>query len=354
MSYHYRRPPEGRRPASRPVRQTRPTGSSQGNRPRRRRRRRYRLRLRAKIILGLLLVLIIFGLVRCGSGGQQAPVQDKALPVTDTSDQISAKDISSHAAIAIKAKNGDVLFAKAAEDQKYPASLTKLMTLYVALLDQKDLSQEVELTSDAFAGLAEKDLATAGFQVGDKVTLEDLMYATILPSGADAARALAIATSGSEDAFVDRMNEEAASLGMRGSYFVNVTGAHDPKHVSTAADMAKLMRAGLKNDTFAQIIQTMHYTTENPSPSAKGLRLDHSLARYLDNFDRVKADPSFEILGGKTGYTSEAGLCLASLGRDRASNERAIVITMDGKGTAGNYYPALKDAAVLYDAIFKK
>lgn len=352
MSYQSRRPPERRRPVDQPVRWREGAGSSR-NRPPRRKRRRYRLRLRAKILLGLLLVLILFALARCGASGQQEPVQDKALMATDTSGHIQAKDISSHAAIAINAKNGEVLFAKAAEDQKYPASLTKLMTLYVALLDQKDLSQEVELTSDVFTGLAEKDLATAGFQVGDKVTVEDLMYATILPSGADAARALAIVTSGSEEAFVERMNEEAAALGMRGTYFVNVTGAHDPKHVSTVADMAKLMRTGLKNDTFAQVIQSMHYTTEAPRPSAKGLRLDHSLARYLDNFDRVMADPSFEILGGKTGYTGEAGLCLATLGRDRESNERAIVVTMDGKGTAGNYYPALRDAAVLYEGIFK-
>lgn len=355
MPYDNRRPsghrPEDhrRRPASSERRRA-PAGS------RKRRKRRYRLRLRAKVLLVLFLAFILFGMGRCAASAirDKGPVEDTSLAVADTDQAIQPKDIAGHSAIAIDAKSGKVLFAKAADEQKYPASLTKLMTVYVALQEEKDLDREVEFTADMFEGLAEKDLATAGYQVGDKATIEDLLYATILPSGADAARALAIATAGSESAFVDLMNTEAQSLGMRGTYFKNVTGAHNPKHISTAADMAKLLRAGLKNDTFAQVVQTMHYTTGATSTAPDGLTLNHSLARYLDHFDRVMTDPPFEILGGKTGYTHEAGLCLATVARDRDNNDHAIVVVLDGKGNAGNYYPVLKDSAVLYDAIFTK
>lgn len=355
MPYDNRRPS----PYSPENNRRQPTSSARRRAPvrtRKRRKRRYRLRLRAKILLVLLLAFILFGMGRCAASAirDKGPVEDTSLAVADTDQAIQTKDIAGHSAIAIDAKNGKVLFAKAADEQKYPASLTKLMTVYVALQEEKDLDREVEFTTDMFTGLAEKDLATADYQVGDKATVEDLLYATILPSGADAARALAIATAGSESAFVDLMNVEAQALGMQGTYFQNVTGVHNPKHVSTAADMAKLLRAGLKNDTFAQVIQTMHYTSSATSASPDGLTLDHSLARYLDHFDRVMTDPPFEILGGKTGYTHEAGLCLATVARDRDNNDHAIVVVLDGKGNAGNYYPVLKDTAVLYDAIFTK
>ena len=166
--------------------------------------------------------------------------------------------------------------------------------------------------------LAEEGAAIAGFVNGESVSYDDLLYGTMLPSGADAALMMAKVVAGSEEGFVALMNEKAQELGMEDTHFTNVVGLHDDNHYSTPLDLAILEKVALKNDEFREIFSAKSYTTTSSSRLTFTSRM----------FDRM-GDPVFdggEVLGGKTGYTEEAGLCLASYATD-GKNEYALVTT---------------------------
>lgn len=121
-----------------------------------------------------------------------------------------------------------------------------MMTAIVAIEELKDLSQEITLTQEMFAGLYEQDATQAGFQPGETVRAIDLLYGVMLPSGAECCIALSYAIAGSEQGFVDLMNKKAEKLGMDGTHFCDSTGLHNPDHYSTAKDMAVLLQYALK------------------------------------------------------------------------------------------------------------
>ena len=100
----------------------------------------------------------------------------------------------------------------------------------------------------------------AGFRPGETATVRDLLYGALLPSGAECCETLAREVSGSEEAFVELMNQKAAALGMASTHFCNPTGLHDPEHVSTVRDMARLLRTAMQNEMFRTIFATARYT----------------------------------------------------------------------------------------------
>lgn len=211
---------------------------------------------------------------------------------------------------------GQVMIDKGSEDQIYPASMTKMMTLLVAIENAPALDSTMTLGPEVFAGLAEAHASVAGFKPGEIVSVKDLLYGLFLPSGADAAQALALEEAGSEAAFVDLMNEKAAELGMSGTHFVNTSGLHDPDHFTTLRDLEKLMRYALENPTFNEIFQTRRYTA-TPSLHPGGLVWESTLFAKISSTDPAKI-ANDSILGGKTGYTNPAGLCLASIAEKTA------------------------------------
>ena len=117
--------------------------------------------------------------------------------------------INSDSAIIINVGNGDVLYEKAADTQRAPASLIKLMTVYVAIKNCDDIDRELQMPKEAYKGLEEGSASQSGLKAGETVTVRDLLYAALLSSGGDAANALALVTSGNTKSFVDLMNDEA-------------------------------------------------------------------------------------------------------------------------------------------------
>lgn len=213
-------------------------------------------------------------------------------------------EISSEAAILYQLNEDQVIYEKNSEEILAPASLTKVMTTYVALEKITDLDQTVTLTSEMFQGLVESNASVAGFYVGETVTYRDLLYGSLFPSGGDATQALAILLYGNQENFVARMNEKAEEIGMKQTHFENSTGLPDENHYSTASDMALLLKEALKNKTFYELFTTDEYTTSNGKHTW--------IPSYLKtaNTYGITVDP---ILGGKTGFTNEAGYCLASI-----------------------------------------
>ena len=144
---------------------------------------------------------------------------------------------------------------------------------------------------------------------GEEATVRDLLYGALLPSGAECCMELSLQAAGSEEGMAELMNREAQKLGLNHSHFTNSTGLHDENLYSTPEDIAKLLRAALKNDTFYQIFTTHYYTVAPTSVHPEGFTFWSTMFKSMAE-ETVNGG---EILGGKTGYTQEAGHCLASM-----------------------------------------
>lgn len=224
-----------------------------------------------------------------------------------------------------------ILHEKKSEEIASIASLTKIMTTITAIEKNSDLSKSMEITSDVFTGIP-WDASVAGLKVGDKLTIEDLLYASILPSGADATQALAISSSGSVASFVKDMNELAKSIGVKNTKFKNVTGLEEEEHKSTASDVLRILKYALKNPTFKTIYCTKEYTLTN------GLTVKATISGY----SRSLGLDTSRILGSKTGFTSIAGLCISAL--TNINGHEVIIITLGAP-------PVIKEAYNVKDAL---
>ncbi|MGE7997580.1 D-alanyl-D-alanine carboxypeptidase family protein [Lysinibacillus sp. NPDC093190] len=235
-------------------------------------------------------------------------------------------------------EKGDVLFEKNADDIIYPASLTKIMTAIVAIEMTTNLQKQTIVTPQTISKFTAQNASMAGFKAGDFVTIEDLLYGTLLASGADATGTLADTIEGSEEAFVTLMNNKAHELGLNDTHFVNASGLHDPAHVSSVRDISKLFRYAIKNPTFYQILTSKSYMTHVPNE----LTITSSLLAKIPGEEGA-------ILGGKTGYTPEAGLCLASI--IEKDGKQYIFVTTNANGQAWTPPFHIDDALTAYDAL---
>ncbi len=269
------------------------------------------------------------------------------MPVFQTGDSILSLDsgIYSSYAFLVSLEDESVLFEKNAEERMYPASLTKMMTVLVALDSLKEMEETVKLIDSDFNGLIASHASVAGFSPGEEVTVEELLYGVMLPSGADACNAVARRVAGGEENFVKLMNEKAVSLGMNHTHFTNCTGLYDDNHYSTAEDMAKLLYFALQKDTFRGIFISGQFNTAPLDSHADGLHWKSTMVETADTL-------SFHggrILGGKTGFTDEAGLCLASLAEVRG--KEYILVTAKANGSHSTQPFHIMDALKIYEAL---
>ena len=250
---------------------------------------------------------------------------------------------SSHA-VLIPAKGGKVIGEIGSDDLIYPASLTKVMTALVAVEELDDLEQKITLREGIFPELYAGDATQAGFQPGESVRAIDLMYGVILPSGAECCIGLAEAISGSEDKFVELMNEKARKIGMEHTHFCDSTGLHNPEHYSTVKDLAVMMKYAIRNDTVREILETSRHSTGVTNVHPDGITYYSTMIKNLE-------DPAItggKILGGKTGFTNEAGLCLASFAE--IEGREYILVTAGAPGTTGEPLHVL-DAVTVYNRV---
>ena len=264
--------------------------------------------------------------------------------VTEPPAPVQDIPVHSKSALLLERKSGEEKYRKNAGERLAPASLTKIMTAVVVLDNSPGLEEKVTLSEELFEPLYKQNAALAGFEPGERVRVIDLLYGAMLPSGAEAAEALAAYISGSDRAFVEAMNQKAAELGMENTHFSNVTGLPDDNHYSTAEDLAKLLRHALENQTFRKIFTSERYSTASTNRHPDGITVRSSMFRSLP-------DASFSgvtILGGKTGYTDEAGLCLASLAK--SGGTEYILITLGAEGDRSTAQYNIEDAKAIYTA----
>lgn len=171
------------------------------------------------------------------SAASSSPTPSPTPTPVPVSSSITGDDLSSHYAIIVRRSTGEKIFDLRSQERMYPASMTKLMTALVAYEQIPDLQTKVTLDSAMFDPLYEEGASMAGFSAGEEVTAEDLLYGVLLPSGAECCIGLAEYVSGSEEAFVELMNQKAAELGMNQTHFCNPTGLHDENHYTTVSDL---------------------------------------------------------------------------------------------------------------------
>ena len=210
-------------------------------------------------------------------------------------------EINSKKAIIYDLTTNEIIYEKNSEDVTSIASLTKIMTTITAIENIKDLEEKVTITKEML-NQVRWDASIAGLKVGDVVTYRDLLYASILPSGADATIALAVSTSGSVNNFVKKMNAKATELGLTNTHYVNVTGLDATGHQSSAKDVLNLLLYCFKNPLFKEIYTTKQYTLSN----------NLSVYSTLKSYSSSGINTS-RILGSKTGFTLQAGVCISAL-----------------------------------------
>lgn len=254
---------------------------------------------------------------------------------------VSALEINSKHAILYNLNEDKIILEKNSNEITSIASLTKIMTTIVAIENIENLDAKVTITEKDFNGLY--DASLAGFEVGDEVTYRDLLYGTMLPSGAEASQALANNISGSVNGFVKLMNEKAKELDMKNTHFVNTSGLDVNNHYSTVYDIALLLKYCLNNKTFKTIFESTSYKTSN------GELTLYSTFRYTAIKYNYKSD---YILGAKTGYTDDAGKCLASIAYDQ-NNDILYLLVTTGANTSTDDAYHIKDATNIYTYYFE-
>ena len=238
---------------------------------------------------------------------------------------------------------GEVLYSKNIYDRIYPASTTKLMTIYLTL-KYGTLTDEVEVSARAVNQAS--DSSVCGLKEGDVITVEELLYGLMLRSGNDAAVALAEYVSGTVEDFADLMNEEAAALACTGSHFVNPNGLHDEDHYTTAYDLYLIFNAASQYDEFIRIIGTAVHTAEYTDAYGDPVVVDWSNTNKFINGE-VKAPEGYVIIGGKTGTTSAAGYCLLVMGKT-AIGDKVIAVVMKASGRS-DLYEVMKQMMAAYN-----
>ncbi len=248
-------------------------------------------------------------------------------------------------AILVDFESGKILAGREAQSKIYPASLTKIMTAVLAVENTEDMEETVTVPENIFPQLYAEDASTAGFLPGERARLWDLLYGILLPSGAECCLTFAERIAGSEEDFVEMMNRKAEELGLAGTHFCNATGLHDPEHYSTVEDIAALLRYALQSAVFRTAFTGSRYSVVPSQQHPDGFTFASTMFSCMENAEVAGG----RILGGKTGYTEEAGQCLASLAE--IGGREYILVTAKAPGTHETEQFHILDAQNVYNQI---
>lgn len=229
---------------------------------------------------------------------------------SSTDDTLSISGVDSSYGILINTDTNEIVASLNATDKIVPASMTKVLTVLVAAnnISKEQLDEKVTISGEAVDYCYASGCATSGFVEGETVTVRDLFYGTILPSGGDAAAQLAMYVSGDIDSFVELMNDELKTLGLsETSHFTNPVGYYEENHYSTVYDIAMIMEAALDNDICREVLNAKVYQSSSTNFNAEGITISNWFLRRIED-----KDIGGSIGGAKTGYVNESGSCAVS------------------------------------------
>lgn len=264
--------------------------------------------------------------------------------MTGDTQSIYSEEVLSTYAILIDASTGKVVSNREGLTRINPASMTKILTVLVAAEQIENLDEEVTITFEMTDYAYVNDCSVAGFEVDEKVPVKDLFYGTILPSGGEAAMALAIHAAGSEEAFMELMNKKLEELGLSDTaHFTNCVGLYGDNHYCTVYDMAIILKAALENDLCREVITSRTYQTTTTEQHPEGLLLSNWFLRRIED-----KECGGQVLGAKTGFVNESGSCAASYGIS-ASGTPYICVTAN----AHSSWRCIYDHVEMYSAYAK-
>ncbi len=231
-----------------------------------------------------------------------------------TSDTVTmtSEEVISTNAILINESTDTIIASKGAKERISPASMTKVLTVLVAAehISAEELEENFQITLEYTDYAYVNDCSTAGFAKDEMVKVKDLFYGTILPSGGEAAVALATYVAGSHEAFVELMNEKLEELGLAESaHFTNCVGIYDKEHYCTVYDMAVIMKAALQNEWCKEVLSAHSYTTTATTQHPDGIVISNWFLRRIED-----KDTGGEVLCAKTGFVNDSGSCAVSYG----------------------------------------
>lgn len=244
---------------------------------------------------------------------------------TDDTAYIYAEEVMSTNAILVREDTNEIAAMKGAYERVSPASMTKVLTVLVAAehISPDELNNTFTMTTEITDYAYVNDCSSVGFLDGEVVTLRDLFYGTVLPSGGDAAVGLATYVAGSHETFVDMMNAKLEELGLaETAHFTNCVGLYDEDHYCTVYDMAVIMKAAVQNEMCREFLSLHTYTTTATEQHPEGITISNWFLRKIED-----KDTGGEVIWAKTGYVTESGSCAVSYATCADGNSYICVTT---------------------------
>ncbi len=244
---------------------------------------------------------------------------------TDDTAYIYAEEVMSTNAILIREDTNEIAAVKGTYERIVPASMTKVLTVLVAAehISPDELNNTFTMTLDITDYAYVNDCSSVGFLENEVVTVRDLFYGTVLPSGGDAAIGLATYVAGSHEAFVDMMNAKLEELGLgETAHFTNCVGLYDENHYCTVYDMAVIMKAAVQNEMCREFLSLHTYTTSVTEQHPEGITISNWFLRKIED-----KDTGGEVICAKTGYVTESKSCAVSYATCADGNPYICVTT---------------------------
>lgn len=268
------------------------------------------------------------------ASGETVPLFAWDLCVISDEASFNGDDVDSEAGVLFSLSDNKVLYSKNAFERLYPASTTKIMTALIAI-KYGNLDDVVTVTEDAV--ITEAGATLADIKPGDVLTMEQLLYGLMLPSGNDAGAAIAVHMCQSIDDFARLMNEEAARLGATGTHFVNPHGLHDENHYTTAYDMYLIFNEALKYPKFREVTGAVTYNAEYKDKDGNNVTKVWEGGNWYLTGKRPTPE-GLTVFSGKTGTTQAAGCCLVMASREGdEGGDEYVSIVMKAKSRDNLY-----------------
>lgn len=292
------------------------------------------------------------------------PTEGLTFPFADSNQVISAGSLESKRAVLVDLSSGEVIASRLGDEKMYPASMTKVMTLIVAvenLPEEVSLSYKVTVSQEVYDQMVRAGSSGVGLEPGEQLSVESLLYLTILRSDGIAATELARYIAGSEEEFVSLMNRKASEMGLENTHFANPTGLQNEANYSTCRDMAAILSYAMRMTLCRKVLTTASYDAfctategKNAGKSFNYFAYHHLLTTLMtEKYPGYK--PAFlTITAGKTGYAgTHSGYCLASYAVG-ANGQAYICVTSQALPESDGYRACLKDHKWIYDTYAKE
>ncbi|SER51360.1 D-alanyl-D-alanine carboxypeptidase family protein [Lachnobacterium bovis] len=239
-----------------------------------------------------------------------------------TKDIVNPEIISTNG-IVVDIDSKTIIARKNDKQVMCPASMTKILTVLVACEKVKNLDDKITITKDMINYVYAHGCSSVGFVEGEQITVKDALYGTILPSGADAALALATYVAGSQDKFVVLMNKKLDEFGLsKTAHFTNCIGLYDDNHKCSMYDMSIILSHALENKFCKKILSTHTYTTSKTEQHPEGCTVSNWFLRRIED----KKMPG-KVMCAKTGFVNQSGSCAASYFEDKSKKHKYICVT---------------------------